>query len=87
MPVAALLGSVVAVSGIIATPQAAWAGSQLVTRQVWAQYFSGPTQVNACNAAGQAGVNAGRWDFYNCTPVTSGLFAGDTYGAGYLITG
>lgn len=87
MPVAALLGSVVAVSGIMVTPQAARAGSQLVTRQVWAQYFSGPTQVSACNTAGQAGVNAGRWDFYHCTPVTSGLFAGDTYGAGYLITG
>ena len=84
MSVAVLLGSAVAVSGVMAAPQAAQA---VPSRQVWAQYFSGPTQASACNTAGQAGVNAGKWDFYHCTPVTSGLYAGDTYGAGYIITG
>jgi hypothetical protein len=52
----------------------------------WSQVFTGPTQVADCNTAGQAGVNAGKWDFYHCVPGT-GLFAGDTVGTGYVITG
>ena len=64
-------------------PEAAQAG---ISRAVWSQLFTGPNQVANCNAAGQAGVNAGKWDYYHCLPGT-GLFTGDTVGTGYIITG
>jgi hypothetical protein len=80
---AALAGPVAAVAISTIAPQAAQA---VPSRPVWSGLFTGPTQVADCNAAGQAGVNAGKWDFYHCLPGT-GLFAGDTVGTGYIITG
>ena len=72
---------ILAISAI--APEAAQA---VPARPVWSQLFTGPTQVADCNAAGQAGVNAGKWDYYHCLPGT-GLFTGDTVGTGYIITG
>lgn len=72
---------ILALSAIV--PEAALA---VPSRPVWSAVFTGPTQVADCNAAGQAGVNEGKWDFYNCLPGT-GLFTGDTVGTGYRITG
>ncbi len=80
---AVITGSTIILAISAIAPEAAQA---VPSRPVWSGLFTGPTQVADCNAAGQAGVNAGKWDFYHCLPGT-GLFAGDTVGTGYIITG
>lgn len=80
---AAIAGSMIILAVSAIAPEAAQA---VPSRPVWSGLFTGPTQVADCNAAGQAGVNAGKWDFYHCLPGT-GLFTGDTVGTGYIITG
>lgn len=80
---AAIATSIIILAISAIAPESALA---VPSRPVWSGLFTGPTQVADCNAAGQAGVNAGKWDFYNCLPGT-GLFAGDTVGTGYIVTG
>jgi hypothetical protein len=54
-------------------------------RQVYAHVYTGPPSVTVpeCNSAGQAFVNAGRFDFYRCVAIDSQ----DEELEGFLITG
>ena len=77
--VAAIAGSALVMTVSAIAPDAAHAGS---LRSVKSMVFTGPDQVAACNAWGQAGY----WDTYRCVAGT-GPFAGETIGTGYVITG
>jgi hypothetical protein len=63
---------------------AAPAANAAPIRQVYAHVYTGPPSVTVpeCNSAGQAFVNAGRFDFYRCVAIDSQ----DEELEGFLIT-
>ena len=79
---AAITGFMILVTISAIAPDAAEA---VAYRPVSEAVFTGSTQLPDCDAWGEAGRNAGKWDFYHCVAGT-GLFAGDTVGTGYIIT-
>jgi hypothetical protein len=79
-----LVAPVLAVAALGLLTVAAPAANATPIRQVYAHVYTGPPSVTVpeCNSAGQAFVNAGRFDFYRCVAIDSQ----DEELEGFLIT-